>query len=234
MSCSVAQMVHDEHIEIVRNRVKRRTRAELSVTPNVKQTVYKFPDGVIIRVNPEPEPLETISEDEDEDKEYDENGDEIQYEIIIDEMKTTLLAPRFDFIMSETKAYAQIKRMAPKQMKRKVIILGAPSVGMFFLRVTPFASDKANIVGKTSLTRQYIQPPTYVEGYFPTIEQTERKHIMYDGIDYDCEIIDTAGQVRLLPSLNPFTFFHPHSLDMTPLSRLTPQATLSLSVHQHD
>lgn len=61
-------------------------------------------------------------------------------------------------------------------MKRKVIILGAPSVG------------------KTSLTRQYIQPPTYVEGYFPTIEQTERKHIMYDGIDYDCEIIDTAGQ----------------------------------------
>ena len=90
------------------------------------------------------------------------------------------------------------------------------------------------MIGKTSLTRQYIQPPTYVEGYFPTIEQTERKHIMYDGIDYDCEIIDTAGQVRLLPSLNPFTFFHPHSLDMTPLSRLTPQATLSLSVHQHD
>jgi GTPase SAR1 family protein len=63
--------------------------------------------------------------------------------------------------------------------------------------------DKANSVGKTSLTRQYIQPPTYVEGYFPTIEQTERKHIMYDGIDYDCEIIDTAGQVRLSPPSLP-------------------------------
>jgi GTPase SAR1 family protein len=64
---------------------------------------------------------------------------------------------------------------------------------------------KLNSVGKTSLTRQYIQPPTYVEGYFPTIEQTERKHIMYDGIDYDCEIIDTAGQVSSSPPLTPLT-----------------------------
>jgi GTPase SAR1 family protein len=68
-----------------------------------------------------------------------------------------------------------------------------------------YALNKTDFLGKTSLTKQYIQPPSYVDGYFPTIEQTERKRINYDGIDYDCEIIDTAGQV-CYPPLAPSGF----------------------------
>lgn len=69
-------------------------------------------------------------------------------------------------------------------MKRKVVIMGAPSVG------------------KTSLTQQYIAPPTYQESYFPTIEATSHKAVKFNGQEYDCEIIDSAGQdeYTLFPS----------------------------------
>jgi hypothetical protein len=201
MSYSAIQYLDAQDLPRIRERYA--CRLALSRTPDgFKQTIWKTPEGDFYRIPCEPfkpDPNESIS---DEDDDEDEDEDEKQYEIVIDEMKQILLAPRFDFIKSETKAYDQIKRMAPKQMKRKVIILGAPSVGTsFFASFT--RQTKANSTGKTSLTRQYIQPPTYVEGYFPTIEQTERKHIMYDGIDYDCEIIDTAGQVRLSPPSLP-------------------------------
>lgn len=56
----------------------------------------------------------------------------------------------------------------------------------------------ADDIGKTSLTQQYIAPPTYQESYFPTIESTSHKLVRFDGVDYDCEIIDSAGQVSLL------------------------------------
>ena len=41
----------------------------------------------------------------------------------------------------------------------------------------------------------------FVESYYPTIESVFNKTVNYKGVDYDCDIIDTAGQVRLAPSL---------------------------------
>lgn len=35
----------------------------------------------------------------------------------------------------------------------------------------------------------------FVESYYPTIESTFSKTITLDGNNYDCDIIDTAGQV---------------------------------------
>jgi GTPase SAR1 family protein len=54
---------------------------------------------------------------------------------------------------------------------------------------------------------------------------------MYDGIDYDCEIIDTAGQVRLSPpphSLNSSILFTRHSrhASISPPSTLLPSHPL--------
>ena len=42
---------------------------------------------------------------------------------------------------------------------------------------------------------QYIENH-FVESYYPTIESTFSKTINFNGVDYDCDIIDTAGQVR--------------------------------------
>ena len=33
------------------------------------------------------------------------------------------------------------------------------------------------------------------DSYYPTIESTHHKNIVHDGTTYECEIIDTAGQV---------------------------------------
>jgi Ras family protein len=35
----------------------------------------------------------------------------------------------------------------------------------------------------------------FIESYYPTIESTHTKSVSYKGVDYDCDIIDTAGQV---------------------------------------
>ncbi|KAF7798914.1 hypothetical protein EIP86_010142 [Pleurotus ostreatoroseus] len=59
--------------------------------------------------------------------------------------------------------------------KRKIAVLGSRSVG------------------KSSLVIQYIENH-FVESYYPTIESTFSKTISYNGVDYDCDIIDTAGQ----------------------------------------
>lgn len=53
---------------------------------------------------------------------------------------------------------------------------------------------QADGAGKTSLTQQYIAPPTYTEQYYPTIEATSHKTAVFGGVEYDCEIIDSAGQ----------------------------------------
>lgn len=58
------------------------------------------------------------------------------------------------------------------------------------------------VAGKTSLTQQYVAPPTYTASYFPTIEATSHKIVTWEGQDYDCEIIDSAGQVSSLQSLS--------------------------------
>jgi hypothetical protein len=53
--------------------------------------------------------------------------------------------------------------------------------------------------GKSSLVLQYIENH-FVESYYPTIEATFNKSINYKGVEYECDIIDTAGQVCTTPS----------------------------------
>jgi Ras family protein len=48
--------------------------------------------------------------------------------------------------------------------------------------------------GKSSLVIQYTENQ-FIESYYPTIENTFTKSVSYKGVDYDCDIIDTAGQV---------------------------------------
>ncbi|KAG2754717.1 hypothetical protein P692DRAFT_20769243 [Suillus brevipes Sb2] len=59
--------------------------------------------------------------------------------------------------------------------KRKIAVLGSRSVG------------------KSSLVVQFIENH-FVESYYPTIESTFSKGVAYRGVEYDCDIIDTAGQ----------------------------------------
>ncbi|KAG8218700.1 small GTPase superfamily [Butyriboletus roseoflavus] len=59
--------------------------------------------------------------------------------------------------------------------KRKIAVLGSRSVG------------------KSSLVIQFIENH-FVEAYYPTIESTFSKVVVYQGVEYDCDIIDTAGQ----------------------------------------
>ncbi|ESK97612.1 rheb small monomeric gtpase [Moniliophthora roreri MCA 2997] len=67
--------------------------------------------------------------------------------------------------------------MAPAEnlKKRKIAVLGSRSVG------------------KSSLVIQFIDNQ-FVESYYPTIESTFAKSVKYRGAEYDCEVIDTAGQ----------------------------------------
>ncbi|TFY75392.1 hypothetical protein EWM64_g8621 [Hericium alpestre] len=59
--------------------------------------------------------------------------------------------------------------------KRKIAVLGSRSVG------------------KSSLVMQFIEGH-FMESYYPTIENTFSKSVNYHGVEYDCDIIDTAGQ----------------------------------------
>ncbi|KAH9965906.1 small GTPase superfamily [Russula dissimulans] len=59
--------------------------------------------------------------------------------------------------------------------KRKIAVLGSRSVG------------------KSSLVMQFTENQ-FIESYYPTIENTSTKSVSYKGVDYDCDIIDTAGQ----------------------------------------
>ncbi|KAJ7180972.1 small GTPase superfamily [Mycena filopes] len=58
---------------------------------------------------------------------------------------------------------------------RKIVILGSRSVG------------------KSSLVKQFIEND-FPESYYPTTDATFTKTITYNGVEYPCEIIDTAGQ----------------------------------------
>ncbi|KAF8609836.1 hypothetical protein BDV93DRAFT_518597 [Ceratobasidium sp. AG-I] len=59
--------------------------------------------------------------------------------------------------------------------KRKIAVLGSRSVG------------------KSSLVVQFVEGH-FVEAYYPTIENTFTKSIKHKNTEYDCDIIDTAGQ----------------------------------------
>jgi hypothetical protein len=52
-------------------------------------------------------------------------------------------------------------------------------------------------LGKSSLVIQFTENQ-FIESYYPTIESTHTKSVSYKGVDYDCDIIDTAGQVCVL------------------------------------
>jgi len=59
--------------------------------------------------------------------------------------------------------------------KRKIAVLGSRSVG------------------KSSLVIQFIENH-FVESYYLPIEATFQKSVNYKGVEYECDIIDTAGQ----------------------------------------
>ncbi|KAF4575193.1 GTP-binding protein [Pleurotus pulmonarius] len=48
-------------------------------------------------------------------------------------------------------------------------------------------------VGKSSLVVQFIENH-FVEAYYPTIETSFSKTVKLNGVEYDCDILDTAGQ----------------------------------------
>ena len=57
------------------------------------------------------------------------------------------------------------------------------------------STQSASFSGKSSLVIQFVDVH-FVESYYPTIESTFTKSMKHNGVEYDCEIIDTAGQVR--------------------------------------
>ena len=65
-------------------------------------------------------------------------------------------------------------------------------------RAAPVPSRFPAPTGKSSLVIQYIENH-FVESYYPTIESVFNKTVNYKGVEYDCDIIDTAGQVRFSP-----------------------------------
>ncbi|KAF5331681.1 hypothetical protein D9611_007712 [Ephemerocybe angulata] len=59
--------------------------------------------------------------------------------------------------------------------RRKIAVLGSRSVG------------------KSSLVLQFVEN-NFVESYYPTIDNSVSKKLKYGGKEFECEIIDTAGQ----------------------------------------
>lgn len=41
---------------------------------------------------------------------------------------------------------------------------------------------------------RYVED-AFVDSYYPTIENIFNKCVKYKGVEYDCDVIDTAGQV---------------------------------------
>jgi Ras family protein len=62
-------------------------------------------------------------------------------------------------------------------------------------------SPLTTTLGKSSLIVRYVED-AFVDSYYPTIENIFNKCVKYKGVEYDCDVIDTAGQVRPL-SLHP-------------------------------
>ena len=81
--------------------------------------------------------------------------------------------------------------------KRKIAVLGSRSVGAFPRDTEHNFHPNQSNPGKSSLVVQYTESH-FVDAYYPTIENTFNKGISHKGIEYDCDIIDTAGQVRYI------------------------------------
>jgi Ras homolog enriched in brain len=84
--------------------------------------------------------------------------------------------------------------------KRKIAVLGTRSVGELQVFAALRHILRESITGKSSLVVRFIEND-FVESYYPTIESTFVKAVNSMGTEYQCEIIDTAGQVckRVVP-----------------------------------
>ena len=89
--------------------------------------------------------------------------------------------------------------------KRKIAVLGSRSGGVYNYAYSSaerpsfsLSLTSPSFVGKSSLVIQFTENH-FVESYYPTIESTFSKTINFNGVDYECDIIDTAGQVRHIP-----------------------------------
>lgn len=80
--------------------------------------------------------------------------------------------------------------------KRKIAVLGSRSVGDCVPSVSSDGHTHPYVTttGKSSLVIQFTENQ-FIDSYYPTIENTFTKSVNYKGVDYDCDIIDTAGQV---------------------------------------
>ena len=99
--------------------------------------------------------------------------------------------------------------------KRKIAVLGSRSVGACArppVSATPRPLHRPLDVsvltvllsGKSSLVIKFIDN-NFVDSYYPTIESTFSKSINHKGTEYECDIIDTAGQVSCrFPTTSPF------------------------------
>lgn len=56
------------------------------------------------------------------------------------------------------------------------------------------ADSFSALQGKSSLVVRYVEE-AFVDAYYPTIENVFNKAIKYKNVEFDCDIIDTAGQV---------------------------------------
>ena len=86
--------------------------------------------------------------------------------------------------------------------RRKIAVLGSRSVGLYLdtSSASYFSARGPSVPGKSALILQFFNT-YFTKNYFPTIDSDIfQGTIVYDGIDFDCEIIDTAGQVSRLRS----------------------------------
>jgi Ras family protein len=82
--------------------------------------------------------------------------------------------------------------------KRKIAVLGSRSVGELIQLILLYPRAQYNsltAIGKSSLVVQFTENQ-FIDSYYPTIENTFSKGVNYKGVEYECDIIDTAGQVR--------------------------------------
>jgi hypothetical protein len=97
----------------------------------------------------------------------------------------------------------KLKQITPRclflSLHRKVVACETVHRGSF-LRVCIFAFARCTHVHDfccgTGLSPICFFQNHFVDSYYPTIESTFAKSVVYKGVEYDCHIIDTAGQVR--------------------------------------
>lgn len=115
--------------------------------------------------------------------------------------------------------------------KRKIAVLGSRSVGQdsstFRLqsstqRFTRHAHDREvlacetihrgwlSLIPREAIAENHCKSH-FLDAYYPTIESTFAKSVTYKGVEYDCQIIDTAGQVSAQESIDHHAYRTPHS-----------------------